>query len=159
MEYPRVAEVAYTTLDWMTKHRATIGQTDDLWKHVTSLFPQDNELIPWSKIMAITKAHRKQTVEKMECCVNMCVIYNWEPTHPLLKDYKLHQGNSHRTSCPVCKEERYALGVPRREFFYLPMKEWLQDLYKREDLIPLMQNDIAPTMFPSGLYIYIYIYI
>ena len=51
MEYPRVAEVAYTTLDWMTKHRATIGQTDDLWKHVTSLFPQDNELIPWSQML------------------------------------------------------------------------------------------------------------
>lgn len=31
-----------------------------------------------------------------------------------------------------------------------PVRYWLADLYKRPDLVPFMQNNIDPSLYPSG---------
>jgi hypothetical protein len=81
--------------------------------------------------------------------VNMCVAY-WDPTHPQMQGPEFK--NAHRTRCRRCGEKRYLSDgtTNRRRIYYFPFKHWLQDIYSKPDLSRTMDNDHAPTDYPSG---------
>lgn len=114
-----------------------------------TLLPGENNMGTYSKAKTILRSHRDDTVEKIDCCVNMCVAY-FDCSSPELQSRDFQ--NSHRSFCPECGEKRYCQDgkTPRRYFFYLPFHHWLQDLFMKPDLHPHLLNDIGPMCFPDG---------
>ena len=68
---------------------------------------------------------------------------------PGLKDSYQH---SHRTRCPKCGTARFiekkGRVVPRKVIYFTPIKGYLQDLYRRPDLIPYLYTDCGDH--PNG---------
>ena len=145
---PTLGEIIFTIFDWMVTNKETIQSTKDIWEYTRSLFPV-NDMGQFQEVMAILKRHRLETLLIIPVCVNMHVAY-WDPTHPKMQAREFK--NAHRTECPVCKEPRYLSDgrTERRRIYYLPFKEWMQDIFAKPDLSCVMNNDLLVDAFPSG---------
>jgi hypothetical protein len=148
---PTLGEIIFTVFDWMTTHKATLASTRDIWEFTRSLFPTggDADMGLFQDVQTILKRHRVETLETIPVCVNMCIAY-WDTTHPRLQAREYQ--NAHRTKCPRCTAERYLSDgrTERRRIYYLPFKEWMQDIFTKPDLARTMNNDLLVTDFPSG---------
>ena len=149
MDVPTVGEIVFTVFDWMTTNKETIQSTRDVWEYTRSLFPEENNLSSFQEVMTILRRHRLETLITIPVCVNMCVPY-WNPTHPAMQGPEYI--NAHRRRCPKCDEARYLSDgtTERRRIYYLPFKEWFQDIYTKPDLSRFMDNDMSFKAFPSG---------
>lgn len=138
-----------TMLLWKTKNKATDTSTAQMWSFMRTLLPENDTMGTFSKAKTILKAHRRDTVEKIDCCPNMCVAYfNCSSTELQSRSYQ----NAHRSFCPKCGEKRFLPDgkTPKRYFFYLPFRHWLQDLFMKPDLHPYLSNDTDTSYFPDG---------
>jgi hypothetical protein len=146
---PTLGEFIFTVFDWMTTNKATIASTKEIWEFTRSLFPPDSEMGQFEEAMTILKRHRLETLQKIPVCVKMCVAY-WNPDHPKLQGHEFQ--NAHRTKCPHCGEQRYLSDAKteRRRIYYIPYKEWFQDIFMKPDLSKAMDNDLLVTDYPSG---------
>jgi hypothetical protein len=145
-----LADVAYSLVDWQTRHRANNVAASGVWDFGASLLPEDNQMGKFGQLENMLQLHRAETVQMIHACPNMCVAF-WDPTHPTLVN-RMELRNAHRTSCPECGAARYEEGTskPVRVFWYMPIKYWLQDLFSKGDLVPHMANDIDPAKYPDG---------
>ncbi len=149
-----LAHIVYRFLDWSTGKKITSAAAKGAWD-LTGIMREEEAaaLPPYSRLESMLQKHREQTTVRVDCCVNMCIAY-WNPTHPDLQTPDTM--NAHRRVCPVCNEPRYITDpktkkqIPRRIFFYLPLRYWLQDLFAKPDLVPEMANDLDPQSFPDG---------
>jgi hypothetical protein len=137
--------------DWTVRHKASAASAKGLWDFGANLLPENNTMGDFGALENMLRIHRKETVIKVHCCIDMCVGF-FNPTHKSLAG-RVDLMNAHRTSCPRCGKPRYVWGTkntPVRYFWYLPIKFWLQDLFAKGDLVPHMANDLDPQSFPDG---------
>ena len=100
---------------------------------------------------SILKSYKDETVIKIDCCVNNCVAF-WDADRPELSRYKY----AHLMVCPnpLCREPRYIMNNRRRmsrnHFFYFPLAKYFESLFKMTDIVPLISNDLDPSLYAPG---------
>ena len=140
-------EVMIVMLDWMASHKASDVETEDMWRRLR-LFLPGVDVSTFNHAKGLVKKHRKMNQERIEICVNDCIAY-WDCKHiPEQRAYK----HSHRTMCPTCGEPRYiekdGRTVPRKVIYFTPIAGFLQNLYRRVDLVPYLHS--AADGHPQG---------
>jgi hypothetical protein len=109
-------------------------------------------------IASLLSSHKATSIIKMDACVCGRVAY-YDPVNEELSNYRF----ADLTECPYedCldankqRNQRYVVNeygksVPRNVFYYFPVAVWLQDLFKRPDLVPYLDNSLPPTEFDDG---------
>lgn len=146
-----------SVLDWMTKNKATETSTQQVWSLIHEMLP-DADHSDWGIVHSLLENHKRTSIFKIDACVCGRIAY-FDPVHEELSDYKY----ADLEECPIidCVDEnghrnkRYVVndqGVlePRNYFYYFPVAVWLEDLFKRTDLVQYLYNDLPPTQFSSG---------
>jgi hypothetical protein len=148
-KFPSLGEVLIQVFDYVAKHKSSHSEASDLWDFIRTIIPPESNMETYASIKNILKTHRLETMVVLPVCVNMCVAFV-DAVSPQLSGPEFQ--NSEATVCPVCNEPKYlADGTsPRRVFYHLPFKFWLQDLFMRSDLADYLANNISPLLFPNG---------
>lgn len=140
-------EVMIVMLDWMASYKASDVSTEDMWRRLR-LFLPGVDVSTFNHAKGLVIKHRAMTQERIEMCVNDCIAY-WDCKHiPEQRAYK----HSHRTMCPKCGEPRYiekdGRTLPRKVVHFTPIHGFLQNLYRRTDLVPYLHS--AADGHPPG---------
>lgn len=154
---PTNGEIMITVLDWMTANKATETSAKHVWNLIRTLVP-DTNLPEWGILHSLLQVHKRSCLEKIDSCVCGRVAY-FNPVNDELSNRQF----ADLDECPFedCldmdgnRNKRYVLNeknvqVPRNFFYYLPIGVWLEDLFKRPDLVPHLYNDLPAGNFPDG---------
>ena len=148
-----VGTVLVTVLDWMTKHKATLSPTSDVWTTLRALLPGELNLPTFSVFKTLLDRHMQSTVTRIDVCVNDCVAY-YDCENQELKDMGYVRLED-PTQCPVCGEQRFLLDssnqqIRRKFFYYLPCGLYFKDLFTQADLVPFLHTN-TPCPLPSSV--------
>jgi hypothetical protein len=157
---PALDVVIATGIAWMTKHKVTDSATKDIWQFVRGLCGTNIDLYKLAK--HALRAHLAGTLERIDCCVNDCMLY-YDCKHPTLRAIKdqrgtpLYYNNEKRSFCRHCKQLRRLPatkageeGKARKTLYYFPLAAYFRDLYARPDLVAHLANDHDPSQYPEG---------
>ena len=142
MELPGITtlEVVCIMLDWMTTNKIHDTGAEDIWRRLR-LFLPTVAMPTFEEARNLVKKHKAMRIQRIEICTNDCIAY-WDCKNiPEMSDYK----HSHRSKCPECNEPRWVSKggrlMPRKVVYFTPIGPWLQDLYRRTDLVPFLFSD------------------
>lgn len=133
-------EVVCIMLDWMTTNKIHDAGAEDMWRRLRLFIP--NVKAPtFESAKNLVKKHKQMRIQRIEICPHDCIAY-WDCKHiPAMRHYK----HAHRMQCPTCGEPRWVTQngrrMPRKVVYFTPIGPWLQDLYKRTDLVPFLFAD------------------
>ena len=150
---PCLSHVLAVMFAWMGRHKATDASAEDVWGMLAMLLPKKHNLPSFHYAKNILEMHLARTMEVIEICPCDRTAY-WDFESAPLRSYN----NSHRTRCPRkgCNLSRYVdvktpyglRSLPRKVMYYLPLKFWLQNLFRNEALVRHLHHDRGEQ--PSG---------
>jgi hypothetical protein len=146
----QVATCASLVINWLGVSKAPWVSGQDVWT-ITETVCERVDFPVFSRVKKIVKDYLEGRMIRIGMCRKGHVPY-YDCTHPKLQAPNFQ--NAYEELCRVCGEERYlpcqrrpdGSTLPRvhiKEFFYLPIKHWMQDLFRRPDLAPYLPNDIV----------------
>jgi hypothetical protein len=144
----QVATCASLVINWLGVSKAPWVSGQDVWT-ITETVCQRVDFPVFSRVKKMVKDYLEGRMIRIGMCTKGHVPY-YDCTHPKLQSPRYQ--NAHEELCRVCGEDRYlplqlrpnGSSLPRvhlKEFYYLPIKHWVQDLFRRPDLAPYLAND------------------
>jgi hypothetical protein len=124
----------------MTTNKASDVSSKDMWLRLRLFLPGVNTST-FDTAKNLVKKHKDMCIQRIEICKNDCIAY-WNCKHiPEMK----HYSHSHRSRCPKCDEPRWVkkdgVRIPRKVVYFTPIVHFLQNLYRRTDLVPYLFAD------------------
>jgi hypothetical protein len=143
---PCMAEVLAIMFAWIGRHKSTDASAQDVWGMLGLLLPKEHNMPSYSYAKGILESYLERTMEVIEICPCDRTAY-WDFQSPPLK----HFANSHRTRCPrrgcglsrqVSVKTPYGWRLlPRKVMYYMPLKYYLQNLFRNKSLVPHLHHD------------------
>jgi hypothetical protein len=143
---PCMSEVLAAMFAWAGRHKATDQSAEDCWAMLGMLLPDDNDFPAFSFAKKIIGNYMQETVEVIDMCPCDRFAYMDLSSAPFAS-YK----NAHRTQCPIrgCGKSRHVrvkarVGynlLPRKVMYYLPLKQFLTDVFRNDELACHLHND------------------
>jgi hypothetical protein len=155
---PCMSEVLAVMFAWMGRHKATDASAEDCWGMLGMLLPKDNMLPAFSYAKNILEKYLAATIQIIDVCPCDEFAYMDLQSTPL----KYYQ-NAHRTRCPRrgCGLSRHvrvktrhgARLLPRKAMYYLPLKNFLCDVFRDTTLPGNLHHD-AGEQPPGDVLLY-----
>jgi len=144
----QVATCASLVINWLGVSKAPWVSGQDVWT-ITETVCQRVDFPVFGRVKKLVKDYLDGRMVRIGMCTKGHVAY-YDCTHPKLQAPQFQ--NADEDCCRVCGEAKYLPLIrlpdgscaPRqylKEFYYLPIKHWLQDLFRRPDLAPHLAND------------------
>jgi hypothetical protein len=143
---PCLSEVLAIMFAWMGRHKATDASAEDVWGMLGMLIPKDHDLPSFNYAKTILEQRLARTMEVIEICPCDKTAY-WDFKSAPLQGYNhSHRTRCHRKGCGLSrnvdvKTPHGLRSLPRKVMYYLPLKFWLQNLFRNKALVPHLRHD------------------
>jgi hypothetical protein len=138
-------EILILMFDWMASNKEKDKSAEDVWNMMKAMLPPEAPLATFNELRAVLLNHMNKTVTKVHYCPNCCITAYHDCVSP---DLHWHQ-HSGLDKCPrpECGGNRYIENekgelVPRAVFYYLPLGNFVRDLFNQADLVPFLLQDM-----------------